>query len=90
MRGGGELLFIAMAINFSTMDQMSKILWFSESLENFLSNDGVSIQKFVGAKISHFSALDHGLFIIHWYRQIGKYFYRSNKKFDDTILKVSF
>ncbi len=25
-----------------------------------------------------------------WYRQIGKYFYLSNTKFDDTIWKVFF
>ncbi len=36
LEGGGV---ISTAINFSTVDQISKILWFSESLENFLSND---------------------------------------------------
>ncbi len=42
---------------------MSKFLEFSESLERDLSNDVLQIQHFVGAIISHFSALDHGLLL---------------------------
>ncbi len=55
---GGELQLISTA---STVDRISKILWFSESLENFLSNDVFQSKNFRGAIICHFSALDHGL-----------------------------
>ena len=57
--GGGGVSFNSH--NFSTVDPMSKFLGFSESLENYLSNDVFQSKISLGALICHFSASDHGL-----------------------------
>ncbi len=87
--GGGSIS----SHNFSTVDPMSKLLWFSESLENYLLNDVFQ------SKISFcpFSALDHGLLFmvspnwqillsleyqLWWYRLKGLFVsFQKNMKF---------
>ncbi len=63
---------------------MSKI--FSESLEKDLSNDVFQSKTSSEPKFDIFRPRTMGY--NPWYRQIGKYFYLSNTKFDDTIWKV--
>ncbi len=63
---------------------MSKMLWFSESLQKDLANDVFQSKFRWGHNLSFFAI---GPWAIG---QIGKYFYLSNMNFDDTIWKVFF
>ncbi len=86
--GGGVVEHLSTAINLSIVHPMSNILWFSESLERYLSNDVFQFKISLEPKFDIFRPWTMGY--NPWYRQIGKYFYLSNTKFDDTIWKVFF
>ena len=51
--------------SWNSVGPMSTFLWFSESLERDLSNEVFLNPKFCWGHNLSFSALDHGLFIIH-------------------------